>query len=134
DGWLVVAVGNDGQWQRFCQAAERPDLAADPRFQTNTGRVQHRDVLVPLVETAMRLQTTGHWAERLLAAEVPHAPVWNYAELFAHPQTAARGWRGMVTDPQGRPVDLVRAPCQTKAPTIPAARAPPTLTEPSERW
>src|SRR5437867_5269530 len=85
DSWLVLAVGNDGQWQRFCQAAERKDLAADPRFTTNTQRVQNRDVLVPLVETVMGLQTTEHWAERLLAAEVPHAPVWNYAELFAHP-------------------------------------------------
>src|SRR5262245_45791635 len=50
DDWLVLAVGNDGQWQRFCQAAGRPDLAADARFTTNTLRVQNRDVLVPLVE------------------------------------------------------------------------------------
>src|SRR5437870_7531325 len=50
DDWLVLAVGNDGQWQRFCQAAERPELAADPRFLTNTQRVQQRAVLVPLLE------------------------------------------------------------------------------------
>ena len=81
----------------------------------------------------MRLQTTGHWAERLLAAEVPHAPVWNYAELFAHPQTAARGLRVMVTDPQGRPVDLVGSPFQIKGATIPAATAPPKLSEHTER-
>src|SRR5947199_661494 len=48
DSWLVVAVGNDGQWQRFSQAAGRPDLAADPRFLTNTLRVQNRAALVPL--------------------------------------------------------------------------------------
>src|SRR5262249_52051938 len=48
DSWLVLAVGNDGQWQRFCEAAERPDLAADPRFTTNVQRVQARAVLVPL--------------------------------------------------------------------------------------
>src|SRR5262245_239099 len=49
DDWLVLAVGNDGQWQRFCAAAERPDLAADPRFTTNTLRVQNRAALVPLL-------------------------------------------------------------------------------------
>src|SRR5437764_1767495 len=50
DGWLVLAVGNNGQWQRFCQTAGREDLAADPRFATNPLRVRNRDDLVPLLE------------------------------------------------------------------------------------
>ena len=54
DDWLVVAVGNDGQWQRFCAAAERHDLARDPRFTTNTQRVTERAVLVPLIEAVMK--------------------------------------------------------------------------------
>src|SRR5438477_1497654 len=61
DGWLVLAVGNDGQWQRFCRAAGREDLAADSRFTTNTLRVQNRDVLVPLVQEAMSQVSTGDW-------------------------------------------------------------------------
>src|SRR5438552_15427154 len=72
DGWLVLAVGNDGQWQRFCAAAAPNDLAADPRFLTNTQRVENRTVLVPLVEQIMQRQTTTVWQERLRAAEVPH--------------------------------------------------------------
>src|SRR5262249_53966704 len=52
DSWLVLAVGNDGQWQRFCQAAGLADLAADPRFATNMLRVQNRDILVPLLQEA----------------------------------------------------------------------------------
>src|SRR6516165_11335 len=86
DSWVVLAVGNDGQWQRFCQAAGRSDLANDPRFTTNTMRVQNRSVLIPLVEPVLRSRTTRDWQELLRNAEVPHAPVWSYDELFAHPQ------------------------------------------------
>ncbi len=110
DGWLVLAVGNDGQWQRFCQAAGRSDLAADPRFTTNTLRVEKRNQLVPIVEELMKTCTTRQWQEKLLAAEVPHAPVWDYADLFGHPQAAARGLRVTVRDPQGQAVELVGSP------------------------
>jgi crotonobetainyl-CoA:carnitine CoA-transferase CaiB-like acyl-CoA transferase len=110
DSWLVLAVGNDGQWQRFCHAAGRSDLSNDPRFTTNTLRVENRSVLVPLVEAIMKSRPTGDWQDLLRSAEVPHAPVWTYAELFAHPQAAARGLRISVRDPSGNPVDLVGSP------------------------
>jgi crotonobetainyl-CoA:carnitine CoA-transferase CaiB-like acyl-CoA transferase len=130
NGWLVLAVGNDGQWQRFCQAAAA-DLAADPRFATNPLRVRHRDELVPLVEALMRARPTAAWEELLRAAEVPHAPVWTYADLFAHPQGTARGLRVEVRDPQGRPVDLVGTPFHVRGPggeeTLPPAAMPPAL-------
>ncbi len=131
DGWLVLAVGNDGQWQRFCQAAGAPDLAADARFAANPLRVQHRAELVPLVESLMRSRTTAAWEELLRTAGVPHAPVWDYAELFAHPQAAARGLRVEVRDPQGRPVDLVGTPfhLQGEGPeaVLPLPTMPPAL-------
>src|SRR5438128_8235022 len=66
DGWLVLAVGNDGQWQRFGQAAGRDDLAADARFTTNTLRVQNRDQLVPIVEALMKSRTSQDWQKKLL--------------------------------------------------------------------
>jgi crotonobetainyl-CoA:carnitine CoA-transferase CaiB-like acyl-CoA transferase len=127
DSWLVLAVGNDGQWQRFCRAAGRQDLAADPRYATNTLRVQHRGELVPLLEAVFRTQPTKVWEERLLAAEVPHAAVWNYADLFAHPQAAARGLRITVRDPNGQAVDLAGAPFHIAGATLPEASAPPAL-------
>ncbi|HXG09263.1 MAG TPA: CoA transferase [Gemmataceae bacterium] len=127
DGWLVLAVGNDGQWQQFCRAAERPDLAADPRFTTNTLRVQHRDILVPLVEEVMRGRTTRDWEDRLHTAGIPHAPVWDYAQLFAHPQVQARGLRVTVRDPEGRPIDLVGTPFHIDGATLPTPSAPPAL-------
>jgi crotonobetainyl-CoA:carnitine CoA-transferase CaiB-like acyl-CoA transferase len=129
DGWLVLAVGNDGQWQRFCQAAERSDLAADPRYTTNTQRVENRALLVPLVEEVMKGRQTQDWQERLLQAEVPHAPVWDYAQLFAHPQAAARGLRVTVRDPEGRAVDLVGTPFHIAGTTLPPPTMPPRLGE-----
>jgi crotonobetainyl-CoA:carnitine CoA-transferase CaiB-like acyl-CoA transferase len=125
DTWLVLAVGNDGQWQRFCAAAGRPDLAADPRFRTNPQRVQQRDVLVPLLEPLLRTRTTRLWEEALRAAEVPHAPVWDYAELFAQPQAQERGLRVTVRDAEGRPVDLVGTPFHIGGATLPPPLAPP---------
>jgi crotonobetainyl-CoA:carnitine CoA-transferase CaiB-like acyl-CoA transferase len=110
DGWLVLAVGNDGQWQRFCQAAGRDDLAGDSRFMTNTLRVQNRDQLVPIVEAEMKSYKTVEWQEKLQKAEVPNAPVWDYADLFSHPQAAARCLGVTVRDPKGQPVDLVGSP------------------------
>jgi crotonobetainyl-CoA:carnitine CoA-transferase CaiB-like acyl-CoA transferase len=127
DTWMVLAVGNDGQWQRFCQAAERPDLSADSRFATNTLRVENRAILVPLLEPLLRGRTTRDWEERLTAAGVPHAPVWDYATLFAQPQAEARGLRVTVRDPQGNPVDLVGTPFHIAGAALPPPSMPPAL-------
>jgi len=133
DGWLVLAIGNDGQWQRFCQAASRDDLAADARFKNNTLRVQNRDQLVPMIEELMKSRTSQDWQEKLLAAEVPHAPVWDYADLFAHPQAAARGLRVTVRDPQGKTVDLVGPPIHISGSTPPWISSPPGLGESTDQ-
>jgi crotonobetainyl-CoA:carnitine CoA-transferase CaiB-like acyl-CoA transferase len=125
DTWIVLAVGNDGQWQRFCQVAGRPDLGADPRFATNPLRVENRRVLVPLVEGVLRSRTTQQWEGLLREAEIPHAPVWDYADVFAHPQAAARGLKVTVCDPEGRPVNLVGTPFHIGGASLPQPLAPP---------
>jgi crotonobetainyl-CoA:carnitine CoA-transferase CaiB-like acyl-CoA transferase len=132
DDWLVLAIGNDGQWQRFCLAAQRPDLAGDPRFAQNVDRVAHRAALVPLVEEVMKLHACAEWQKRLLAREVPHAPVWNYAQLFAEPQTAARGLRVTVRAPDGKQVDLAGSPFHIAGATLPGATMPPALGQDTE--
>jgi crotonobetainyl-CoA:carnitine CoA-transferase CaiB-like acyl-CoA transferase len=127
DGWLVLAVGNDGQWQRFCQAADREDLAADDRFASNTLRVENRDLLVPIVARMMKGHKTQEWQEKLLEAEVPHAPVWDYAELFSQPQSAVRNLCVTVRDPKGEPVDLVGSPFHIAGSSEPIPSVPPSL-------
>jgi crotonobetainyl-CoA:carnitine CoA-transferase CaiB-like acyl-CoA transferase len=133
DGWLVLAIGNDGQWQNFCRVAERQDLAADRRFATNQLRVQHRGELIPPIDATMRGRSTAAWEQLLIAAGVPHAPVWNYAELFAHPQAAVRGLKLKVRDPDGNPVELVGSPFHIAGATLPAAKAPPALGQDTEQ-
>src|SRR5262249_23650464 len=91
DDWLILAIGNDGQWQRFCRAAGRDDLAQDQRFASNQERVEQRQILVPELEKLLRARPLAEWQKLLDEAGVPHAPVWNYAQLFASPQATARG-------------------------------------------
>ena len=71
DGHVVIAVGNDSQYAKFCEIAGRPDLAADPRFASNAGRVRNRAALVPLLEAIVRDRPAAFWAEKLEAAVVP---------------------------------------------------------------
>lgn len=132
DGWLVLAIGNDGQWQQFCRAAGRADLAADDRFTSNTQRVEQRGVLVPMIGEVMRTKTTAAWETALKAVGVPHAPVWHYADLFAHPQAEARGLRLTVRDPDGKPVDLIGSPFHIAGATLPDPKAPPLLGQDTE--
>jgi formyl-CoA transferase len=126
-------VGNDGQYHRFCAAAERNDLTTDPRFATNTLRVQHRTTLVPLLEGLFKTRTTKQWEGLLVKAEVPHAPVWDYAELFSHPQITARGLKVTVRDPEGRPVDLVGSPFHISGTTPAPPEMPPRLGQHTEQ-
>lgn len=132
DDWLILAVGNDGQWQRFCQAVQRPDLAADPRFSTNTLRVQHRGELVPIMEQLMRAWPAREWQNLLNAVEVPHAPVQNYDQLFNMAQGETRGWRVQVHDSAGNKVDLLGSPFHVAGASLPPPRMPPTLGQDTE--
>ena len=127
DDWLILAIGNDGQWQRFCQAVERPDWAADARFATNTLRVEHRQELTPLLEKLFVGRSAAAWRELLERAEIPHAPVWNYAQLFDSAQAQARGLRVRVRDPEGKAVDLIGSPLHVSGATLPNPTMPPRL-------
>jgi len=132
DGWLVLNVGNDGQWQAFCSAAGATDLGGDPRFKTNRQRVERRDELVPRVAARMKALATAEWEQRLAEANVPHAVVWNYADLFQQTQVLERGMKVRVRDPAGNPVDLVGNPIHLTGGALEPARMPPNLGEHTE--
>jgi len=127
DGHLVLAVGNDGQWRRFCRAASADELLNDRRFTTNPLRVENRAILIPLLEPLLRSRSTAQWQEVLSAADVPHGPVLDYEALFAHPQAVARDLRVTVRDSQGHPVDLVNSPFRIAGATLAEFRPPPGL-------
>jgi crotonobetainyl-CoA:carnitine CoA-transferase CaiB-like acyl-CoA transferase len=129
DGWLVLNVGNDGQWRAFCTAAGAPELGADPRFATNRQRVERRTEVVPQVEALMARVATAEWETRLSAASVPHAVVRTHAEVFRDPQTLARGMRVTVRDPAGNPVELVGNPVHLHGAPVAAPTMPPRVGE-----
>jgi len=108
DGHLILAVGNDGQFARFCEVAGRAGWASDPRFATNPARVRHRDVLVPEIESIMRGRTREEWLRALERAGVPCGPINTIDQVFADPQVRARGLR----------LDLDRGADRTPAPSV----------------
>jgi crotonobetainyl-CoA:carnitine CoA-transferase CaiB-like acyl-CoA transferase len=127
DGWLVLNVGNDGQWRAFCAAADEPELGADGRYATNRQRVVARAEVVPRVEAILRRLPTAEWERRLTAANVPHAVVRDHAAVFADEQTAARGMRLTVRDPAGNPVELIGSPIKLAGAATAEPGMPPGL-------
>jgi CoA:oxalate CoA-transferase len=107
DGYIVVATRQEGFWRNLCRVLGRPDLVQDPRFATNTSRVENRDHLVPELLKAFSAQTSAHWLARLRAAEVPVAPVNNLDGAFAEPPVAERG---MIVEYDHPEVGKVRLP------------------------
>jgi crotonobetainyl-CoA:carnitine CoA-transferase CaiB-like acyl-CoA transferase len=132
DGWVVLNVGNDSQWQHFCVAAEATDLAADPRFTTNPLRVRHREELFTKLNELFKTRTVEDWCARLEKARVPHAPVNDYNAVFANEQVLSRGMRVRVTDPEGKPVDLLGSPFHWTGAELPPPTFPPRVGEHTE--
>lgn len=129
DGHLVLAVGNDRQWQRFCQAAGRTDLAADERFATNPARVAAREQLIPLVAAELAKRTTREWERLLAEADVPHAPVMSLDQTLADPQFAARDMVVDVVDTAGRGYKLLATPVHWNDEPPREAKSPPAIGE-----
>ncbi len=99
DGAMLLAIGNDGQFARFCEAAGHAEWARDERFASNTARVRHRAVLIPMMEEVTRQRATADWIALLEHRAVPCGPINDIGQAFADPQVIARGLR----------VDLPRA-------------------------
>ena len=91
DGAMLLAIGNDGQFQRFCAAAGQPQWAADARYASNTLRVKHRTDLIPAMEAVTRTRTTAEWVALLEDKAVPCGPINTVAQAFDDPQVKARG-------------------------------------------
>jgi crotonobetainyl-CoA:carnitine CoA-transferase CaiB-like acyl-CoA transferase len=132
DGEIVVAVGNDGQWQQYCAAIERPDLAADPRWAKVTGRITGRQELVPEMARTMLTRTRAEWLERLEARGVPCGPINNYQQVFEDPQVRHRQLRADLQRPDGSPVSTIASPLRLQATPPVYDRAPPALGDSTE--
>lgn len=107
DGYVVIATRQENFWKKLCVVLEHPELADDPRFATNPLRLEHRTVLVPLLEDIMRNKTVEDWLTKLYAAEVPAAPVNSLEGAFSEPPVAEREMIVSYDHPQ---VGRVRLP------------------------
>ena len=127
DGHLILAVGNDGQFARFCAVAGQPDLASDPRFRRNADRVRHRAVLVALLATLIQQRSKQEWLDALEAAKVPCGAINDLAEVFADPQVQAREMALPVPHPLNADLRLVASPMKLSKTPVQVRMAPPLL-------
>jgi len=127
DGYLMLAVGNDRQFESFCGAAGRPELVKDERFRANAGRVANRVVLVPEIDRLCRKKTTRQWLAALAPLGVPCGPINNLAEVFDEPQVKHRKMRFDLPHPEGGSVPQVRNPILYSRTALEYRDAPPLL-------
>ncbi len=129
---LILAVGNDGQFAKFCEVAGHPELAQDERFVRNADRVRHRAVLVPLLEQIMMRRTKAEWLPALEAAKVPCGAINHLGEVFADPHVQAREMVQTWAHPVRPDLRLVASPLKMSATPVRQDLPPPLLGQHTE--
>lgn len=127
DGSIILAVGNDSQFVKFCQVAQCPKIAEDPWFATNEQRVINRDKLIPLLTAKLASHKSQWWLEQLEGVAVPCGPVNTLAQVFNHPQITHRKMVRKITNQQGEQIDTVASPINLSATPLQYNSAAPDL-------
>jgi crotonobetainyl-CoA:carnitine CoA-transferase CaiB-like acyl-CoA transferase len=129
DEFLIVAVGNDSQFARFCEIIASPALASDPRYATNPARVANREELVAAIAVQLAARPAAEWLAALEAGQVPCGPINNLSQVFDDPQIRHRGMVSTLPHPLAGEVRTVSNPVRFSATPARADRAPPLLGE-----
>jgi formyl-CoA transferase len=129
DGHLILAVGNDGQFARFCDVAGHAEWARDERFARNESRVRHRGTLVPLVAAVVATRTQHEWLAALEAVGVPCGPINKLDQVFADPQLLARGMKIDLPHPLAGSVPQVNVPVKMSGTPLVPENPPPLLAQ-----
>lgn len=132
DGHIILAVGNDGQFAKFCAAVGLDELASNPDFATNPARVANRAKLREHMVEALKVFDRDPLLARLETAGVPASPINNIGQMFADPQTIARGMRLDLDDGHGNLLPSVRAPMVMSGTPLVYERPSPRLGEHTE--
>ena len=127
DGDIVVAVGNDATWQKFCPAIGLPDLAQDPRFTTNKDRMEHYEAMRPPIDAIFRTRTTGEWARILNEAGVANGEVRNIGQMLTDPQLEARDMIKTLMHPTVGATRVIGAPIKFSENESSVRTPPPVL-------
>lgn len=127
DGHMILAIGNDGQFARFCAVAGAGHLAADPLYRTNSGRIVNRAALIPLLSGIIAGRGTAEWVALLEDHAVPCGPINDLAQVFADPQVQARGLRRTLSSAAAPAIPQVGNPVKFASGPTTSDRAPPAL-------
>jgi crotonobetainyl-CoA:carnitine CoA-transferase CaiB-like acyl-CoA transferase len=127
DGWINLGVANDELWQRFCAAAEHPELTADPRFARASDRVRNREVLVPLLRTIVKQHTRATWLERLDRAGVPSGAIRSVGEVCEGEVLRARDMVAEMAHASAGVVKGIKSPVHLSETPLDGYVAPPAL-------
>ena len=132
DGWFIIAVGNDGQFGKFCDEARRPDLAADERFATNPARVVNHDALIEEMRKITRTRTEAEWMEALAAKGVPCGPVNDIPSAIEDPHARHRGSKVVQPHPLSGEVATLGNPIKMSGTPVTYRRPPPMVGQHTE--
>jgi formyl-CoA transferase/CoA:oxalate CoA-transferase len=129
DGYVTLGVANNSLWQRCCAAIERADLAADPRFDTETRRVENRAVLIPLLNEILGARTAEEWLKRFEAAGVPAGRIKSVPEVCESEHLKARGMIAGLEHPSAGEITVMGVPVRLHATPGALTLPPPRLGE-----
>ncbi|MGP1613945.1 MAG: CaiB/BaiF CoA transferase family protein [Pollutimonas bauzanensis] len=129
DGHLIVAVGNDTQFKAYCHVIGRPALSDDMRFKTNSNRVIHREILIPLLTEAMKAQARDYWLEALERVGVPAGPINTIEQVYQNPQVKARGMQQTLPHSSAGQAPVGASPLRFSASPVNYRHAAPLLGE-----
>jgi CoA:oxalate CoA-transferase len=115
DGWIVIAVGNDSIWRRFCTAVQQPELLEEERFKSNALRTQNRDRLIPILEKTLKHRTTAAWLKSLRSAEVPCSPIHSIDQIVSDPVVTHRQMLATVEQPGAGRLSIAAPPFRMSA-------------------
>ncbi len=134
DGNIIVAVGNDDQFKRYCEFAGVPELINDERFVSNKARVQNREALTQILNEVMRQNPSAYWLEELEKNKITCGPINNIDQVFADAQVVARDMRIEMNHPAtgGEPVSLIGSPSKMSVTEVSYRHAPPMLGQHTE--
>ena len=126
---IAIAVANEKMWVNFCEVLGKPEWIADPRFESNPARVEHRDVIIPLIGEAMAHRPCDEWMDLLVGAAIPCGPVNDMQSLFSDPQVRHRGMIVEVPHPTIGTLRLTGVPVRHSETPGTIRRPPPLLGE-----
>ncbi|MEI3606376.1 CoA transferase [Pseudogracilibacillus sp. SE30717A] len=132
DGEMVIAVGNDHQFQSLCKIIGQHELADDPRFQTNPSRVKNRLKLIPILQRAFLQQSTAYWKKRCDTSNIPCGPIQDLEQVYNDPQLQFRNMFIDMEHPSAGAIKLIGSPLHFSRTPVSYRHYPPDLGEHNE--